>query len=192
LFCSSLFVLFILVIVLSLLRFTASHYPFGIFWPLYCLSFYLRLLITPLVSSGHCIVSPSIYGFWLPLWYLLAIVLSLLRFTASDYPFGIFWPLYCLSFYLRLLITPLVSSGHCIVSPSIYASGYLQTFHYKNEDNINIERTQCLPSVKTVPMETTWNQVLALPASINCNTKSGSAEVLTQLTISYDGRFYSF
>jgi hypothetical protein len=43
------------------------------------------------------------------------IVLSLLLFTASDYPFGIFWPLYCLSFDLRLLITPLVSSGHCIV-----------------------------------------------------------------------------
>jgi hypothetical protein len=35
-----------------------------------------------------------IYGFVLPLWYLLAIVLSvLLRCTDSDYPFGIFWPL---------------------------------------------------------------------------------------------------
>ena len=49
--------------------------------------FYLLILITPLVSS--------IYGFWLPLWYL--------RFTDSDYPFGIF--------YLRILITPLVSSS---------------------------------------------------------------------------------
>jgi hypothetical protein len=41
-------------------------------WPLYCLSFFeLRLLITPLVSFGHCIVCPSsIYDFWLPLWYL--------------------------------------------------------------------------------------------------------------------------
>jgi hypothetical protein len=187
LFCSSLFVLFLLVIVLSLLRFTASHYPFGIFWPLYCLSFYLRPLITPLVSSGHCIVSPSIYGFWLPLWYLLAIVLSLLLFTASDYPFGIFCP----SIYGFWL--PLWYLLAIVLSLLLFtASGYLQTFHYKNEDNINIERTQCLPSVKTVPMETTWNQVLALPASINCNTKSGSAEVLTQLTISYDGRFYSF
>ena len=110
------------IVLFVLLRFTASHYPFGIFWPLYCLSFYaLRLLITPLVSFGHCIVCPStLYGFSLLLWYLLAIVLSvLLRFTASHYFFGIFWSLYCLSFYaLRLLITPLVSFGHCIVCPS--------------------------------------------------------------------------
>ena len=119
----SLLLWYLLAIALSvLLRFTSSHYPFGIFWPLYCLSFYaLRLLITPLVSFGHCIVCPStLYGFSLPFWYLLAIVLSvLLRFTASHCPFGIFWPLYSLSFYaLRLLITPLVSFGHCIVCPS--------------------------------------------------------------------------
>jgi hypothetical protein len=66
---------------------------FGILWSLCCLSFLdLWILITPLVSSDHCVVCPSsIYGFWLPLWYLLAIVLSvLLRFTDSDYPFGIF------------------------------------------------------------------------------------------------------
>jgi hypothetical protein len=90
----SLLLWYLLVIVLSvLLRFTASLYSFGIFWSLYCLSFYaLRLLITPLVSSGHCIVCPStLYGFSLLLWYLLAIVLSvLLRFTASHYYFGIF------------------------------------------------------------------------------------------------------
>jgi hypothetical protein len=124
----SLFVPFLLVIVLSvLLWFTASDYPFGIFE--------LRLLITPLVSSncccslssGHCIVFLSlIYGFRLPLWYLqtvlvlvpLVIVLPFfLWFTASDYPFGIFklflfsflWSLCCLSFFdLQLLITPLV------------------------------------------------------------------------------------
>jgi hypothetical protein len=87
----------------------ACDFPFGIFWPLYCLffylwlvfpplvsfghcivSFYLWLVITPLVSFGHCIVCPFIYGFWLPLWYLLAIVLSVLLFMASEYPFGIF------------------------------------------------------------------------------------------------------
>ena len=103
-------------------RSTTSDYPFGFLWPLYCLSFLdLRLMITHLVSSGHCIVCPSsIYDFWLPLWYLVAIVLSVLpRFTTSDYPFGILWPLYCLSFLdLRLLITLLVSCGHCIVCPS--------------------------------------------------------------------------
>jgi hypothetical protein len=60
------------------------------------LSFFdIRILITPLVSFGHCVVCPSsIYGFWLPLWYILTIVLSvLLRYTDSNYPFGIFWPL---------------------------------------------------------------------------------------------------
>jgi hypothetical protein len=101
---------YLLTIVLSvLLRYTDSHYPFGIFWPLCCLSFfYIQILITPLVSFDHCVVcSSSIYRFWLPLWYLLAIVLSvLLRFTDSDYPFGIFWPLCCLFFfYLQLLDT---------------------------------------------------------------------------------------
>ena len=85
-----------------------------------CLSFCL-------FSFGHCVVCSSIYRFWLPLWYLLAIVLSVLLFTDSDYPFGIFWPLCCLSFFdlqilifwplcclsffdLQILITPLVSS----------------------------------------------------------------------------------
>ena len=117
---------YILIIALSVLRlFTASDYSFCIFWSLYCLYFvYLRLLITPLVSFGHCIVrTSSIYGFWLSLWYLLVIVLSVLRlFTASDYFFGIFWSLYFhYVVYLRLLITSLVSFGHCIVrTSSIY------------------------------------------------------------------------
>jgi hypothetical protein len=50
------------------------------------------------ISFVHCVVcSSSIYGFWLPLWYLLSIVLSVrLRYTDSDYPFGIFCPLCCL------------------------------------------------------------------------------------------------
>jgi hypothetical protein len=121
-FCRSLFVLFLLAIVLSVFQFTASDYPVGIFWPLYCLSFSIQLLITPLVSFGHCIVCLSVYSFWLPRWYLLVIVLSVFQFTASDYPVGIFWPLYCLSFIdLRLLITPLVSVAHCIVCLSVYS-----------------------------------------------------------------------
>ena len=117
---------YILVIVLSVLRlFTAYDYFFGIFWSLYCPYFvYLRLMITPLVYFGHCIVrTSSIYGFWLLLWYILVIVLSVPPlFTASDYSFGIFWSLYCPYFvYLRLLITPLVYFGHCIVrTSSIY------------------------------------------------------------------------
>jgi hypothetical protein len=106
-------------ITLSVLQFTAYDYPFGILWPLYCLSFSLRLMITPLVSCGHCVVCPSVYGLWLPLWYLVTTVLSVLQFTAYDYPFGILWPLCCLSFSLRLMITPLVSCGHCVVCPSV-------------------------------------------------------------------------
>ena len=114
---------YLLAIVLYVLWFTSSDYPFGIFWPLCCMSYDLRLLITPLVSFGHCVVCPMIYVFWLPLWYLLAIVLYVLRFTVSDYPFGIFWPLCCMSYDLRLLITPLVSFGHCVVCPMIYVFG---------------------------------------------------------------------
>jgi hypothetical protein len=79
----------------------------------YCLFFDWWLLITSYLSFGHCIVCSSIDGFWLPLWYLLVIVLSVLRLTASDYLIGIFWPLYCLSFDWRLLNTSLVSFGHC-------------------------------------------------------------------------------
>jgi hypothetical protein len=51
----------------------------------------------------------------LTLWYLLAIVLSvLLRYTDSDDPIGIFWAL-CplLLFDIWILITSLVSFGYC-------------------------------------------------------------------------------
>ena len=77
-----------------------------------------RCLFFCTFSFGHCVVcSSSIYGFWLPFWYLqtLTIVLSdVLRYTDSDYPFGIFklWPLCCLLFFdIRLLITSLVFSN---------------------------------------------------------------------------------
>jgi hypothetical protein len=88
-----------------------------------CCLFFLdiQILITPLVSFGHCVVCSLIYRFWLPLWYLLAIVLSVLWYTNSDYPFGIFWPLCCLFFLdIQILITPLVSFGHCVVCSLIY------------------------------------------------------------------------
>jgi hypothetical protein len=70
-----------------------------------------------LVYFGHCIVNTSsIYGFWLLLWYILVIVLSIRRlFTTSDYSFGIFCPLYCPYFVnLRLLINSLVYFDYCI------------------------------------------------------------------------------
>jgi hypothetical protein len=48
-----------------------SDYPIGIFWPLCCLSvFDLWILITPLVSFGHCV--------------------SVLRLMDSDFHIGIF------------------------------------------------------------------------------------------------------
>jgi hypothetical protein len=68
-------------VVCSSFRWTDSDYPFGIVWPLRCLFFF-----------------SSIYGFWLPLSYLLAIALSVL-----------------LLFDIRIIITPLLSVGHCVV-----------------------------------------------------------------------------
>ena len=48
------------------------------FWPLCCLFFFdIRILITLVVSFGHCVVcSSSIYGFWLLLWYHQAILID--------------------------------------------------------------------------------------------------------------------
>ena len=112
---------YLLVIVLSVPPFTASDCHFGIFWSLCYPSLQLRLLIAPLVSFGHCVICPSSYGFWLPLWYLLVIVLSVPPFTASDCPFGSLWSLCYPSLQLLLLIAPLVSFGHCVISPSIYS-----------------------------------------------------------------------
>jgi hypothetical protein len=125
---------YLLVIVLSVLLLTPSYCLFGIFWPLCCLSFFdLLLLIAPLVSFGHCVVCPSsTYSFLLPLWYLLVIVLSvLLRLTPTYCPFGIFWPLCCLSFSdLLLLIASLVSFGHCVVCPSSPYSFLLSLWYF--------------------------------------------------------------
>ena len=92
---SNLSCLYVLPIVLCVLRFTASDYPFKLF---------LSLL------SYHCIVCPSIYGFWLPLQTFLVFM---------------FFPLYCVSFGLRLLITPSsfslsLCSCNCIVCSSVY------------------------------------------------------------------------
>jgi len=56
-----------------------------------CVCFVDRCLSFCPFSFVHCVVCPSIYGFWLLLWYL----------TDSGYPFGI----------LRILVTPLVSSN---------------------------------------------------------------------------------
>ena len=139
---------YLLAIVLSVLLWVMdSDYTLGIFWPLCFLFFYdiqilitplvsfghvffndIQILITPLVYFGHCVVCSSmIYRFWLPPWYLLAIMLSvLLWYTDSDYTLGIFLPLCCLFFYdIQILITPLVSFGHCVVCSSIIYTFWL-------------------------------------------------------------------
>ena len=84
-----------------------------LFWLLCCLSFNLRIMITPFVLSlltivlsllqstdydypfcpfsfDYCVVSPSIYGLWLPLLSFLFWLLCCLSFTEYDYPCGIF------------------------------------------------------------------------------------------------------
>jgi hypothetical protein len=97
----------------------ASDYHFDILKPFYCLSVvHWRLLITTLLYSSFSIIClSSIDGFWLPLWYIQAYLLSVFRWLkASDYHFGIFKPFYCLSVvYWRLLITTLVCSSLSIV-----------------------------------------------------------------------------
>ena len=120
---------YLVAIVLSvILLFTFSDYPCGILWPLCCLSFfYLRFLIIPVVYCGHCVVCPSsIYGFWLLLWYLVAIVLSVIRlFTVHAYSCGILRPLYCLSFVsLWFLITPVIFCGHCVLITPVVSCGH--------------------------------------------------------------------
>jgi hypothetical protein len=113
-----LFVLLLLTTVLSvLLQLMASGYhctvypssTYGLWLPLYCLSFFnlwplvttvLSILLQPMASGYHCTVCPSsTYGLWLPLyclsffnlWPLVTTVLSvLLQLMASCYHFGIF------------------------------------------------------------------------------------------------------
>jgi hypothetical protein len=103
-FCRLLFVLFLLAIALSVLWFTASDCPFGIFWTLCCLSCDLRLLIAPLVSFGHCVVCPVIYCFWLPLWYLQTFLLSVPVVLKMIIKAVITHPNLCARFLILLLL----------------------------------------------------------------------------------------
>jgi hypothetical protein len=92
---SSFSCLFVLSIVLCVLRFTSFDYTFNLFLSL---------------CSCHCIVCPSVYGFWL---YLQAFLVCK------------FLPFYCVSFGLRLLIIPScfslsLCSCNCVVCSSVY------------------------------------------------------------------------
>ena len=98
-------------------RIKASNYYFGIFKPFYCLSDWRLVIITAVYSSLSIVCLSSIEGFWLPLWYIEAFLMSVCRpLQASDYHFGIFKPFYCLSVVdWRLLITTVVNSSLSIV-----------------------------------------------------------------------------
>ena len=60
------------------------------------------------VFFGHCIVCPSIYGFWL------------YKDQDSD-PLGVLWTLYCLSFDVRILIASLRSETLLIHNNVVYS-----------------------------------------------------------------------
>ena len=138
-----------------LLWYTDFHYTLGIFWPLCFLLFYdIQILITPLVSFGHCVhrrtdntmakryqgCNQNLYmsvllwytdSDWLPPWYIVAIALSVfLWYTDFDYTLDIFWPLCFLLFYdIQILITPLVSFGHCVVCSSMIYRFWLHPWY---------------------------------------------------------------
>jgi hypothetical protein len=117
------FVLFLLVIVLSvllLLIIVLSVLLSYFSWPLCCLCFFfwsLCCLSFCPFSLGHCVVCPSSFGHCVVcpfVLFLLAIVLSvlLLLVIVLSVPLSYFsWPLCCLSFDLQILITHLVSSN---------------------------------------------------------------------------------
>jgi hypothetical protein len=116
---------------MSVRRFTVSDYPL-VSWkfsPLHCLIFDLRFLIILwyLESFHHYIVWSLTYAFWLPFGILKVFTITLfdLWLTLSDYPLVSwkFWPLHCLIFDLRFLITLwyLESFDHYIVWSLTYA-----------------------------------------------------------------------
>ena len=125
---------YLLAIVFSvLLWYTDSDYTLVMFCPLCCLFFYdIQILIIPWYLLAIVL---SVLLWYIEIWlhpcYLLAIVLSvLLWYTDSDYTLGIFWPLCCLFFYdIQILITPLVSFGHCAVCSSMIYRFWLHLWY---------------------------------------------------------------
>jgi hypothetical protein len=146
-FCRSLFVLFHLVIMLSVLRFTASDYPFSIFTLLVIVLsiLWITLLITPLVSSHF--------------WSLCCLSFDL-RLLITPLVSSHFWSLYCLSFDLRLLIIPLVSShvwSLCCLSFDLRLLFYCMGIH--SIDGFLLDRST---NIKGGPFEMTAATELSL------------------------------
>ena len=97
---------------------------FFFFWSLCYLSFCLLVIVlSVLLSFGHCAICPSV--FW-SLCYLsfclLVIVLSvLLSFGHCAICPSVFWSLCYLSFCLLVIVlSVLLSFGHCAICPSTY------------------------------------------------------------------------
>jgi hypothetical protein len=81
------------------------------------LCLYFKIIVCPVSCGHHYIICPSlINGLWLPLCYhhcSLTVIFSFLcMFCRSLFVLlCFFWPLCCLSFDIRILIAPLVSSN---------------------------------------------------------------------------------
>jgi hypothetical protein len=91
----------------------------------FCVVFCRSLFI---LFWGQCVVRPSSYSFWLPLWYLQTLLLPLISSNSSS-PSGIFKLFFSL-WYLQTLLLPLISSNSS--SPSdifklFFSLWYLQT-----------------------------------------------------------------
>jgi len=99
----------------------------------FCGSLFVLLSFT----FGHYVVCPSIYGLWLPLWYLQSLLLlyttvatsvagSIYSSGAPEFPIGVYWGSRCSSvsffmvFYGSLLCVCSFSFDHCVGCPSIY------------------------------------------------------------------------
>jgi hypothetical protein len=132
------------IVLYVLLWYTVSYYLFGIFWPLYCMSFFdILFLITSLVSFDHC---RRTYNTMVNRYQrgnkkqyfkeghsiqcskdTKEVIRNSIskkdiqyKYTVSYYLFGIFWPLYWMSLFdVLFLITSLVSFDHCIECPSL-------------------------------------------------------------------------
>ena len=77
---------FLLAITVSVMPCSVSHHTF-FFWPLHCLSCHVVFLIT-LLSLSHYNVCHAMDCFWLHI-FLLAITLSVMPCSVSDYTFSL-------------------------------------------------------------------------------------------------------
>ena len=115
-------------------RFDLSNLKFSVFCFCRPLSFWT-------FCFDYCIVCSLIYVFWLPIWYLLVIVLSVLRFTSSGYHYCIFqivllWLIhFCVLMQLRQSMKTLLLS----LSATFKQHSSLFSFYFiRNMSNANV------------------------------------------------------